>query len=461
MSTSIFDWFSLMAQNMGLYVGVFMLVLGILVFVHEWGHYIVARMCGVKVDSFSVGFGKELFGITDKNGTRWKFSLIPLGGYVKMFGDTDPASAGHTDGVEEGEEVRPMTEEEKKVAFFTQPLWQRALIVFAGPAINFILAIIIFTAVYAFIGKVVTPPRAAAVMVDSAAYKAGFLPHDEVVAIDGKPITRFEEIRREVMIGLDQERIFTVRRNGVDIDLRATPEKLVEEDRFGFVHQKGLLGLISQGSMLDINKIVAVEGVELEMADDIRSELLAQMGNTIRVKLDRGEQVDELLIHPIMEFNEALTKPENEEYDMLNVSAFENEVFVKYGPIESFVESMNETSEITVSTLKALWQMVTGTRSATELGGIIRIGAIAGDMAKSGILAVIMFTALLSINLGLINLFPIPMLDGGHLLFYAVEAVKGAPISEQIQEYAFRLGFAVLIAIMLFANLNDIAQLIQ
>ena len=171
MSSSIFDWFRLAAENAWLYVGAFVLVLSVLVFVHEWGHYIVARMCGVKVDSFSIGFGKEFFGFTDKNGTRWKFAMIPLGGYVKMFGDTDPASAQHINGVAEGEtdDVRPLTAEERKVAFYTQPVAQRAAIVFAGPLINFLFAIFVLSVLYAVQGQPVTPPVASAIMGGSAA----------------------------------------------------------------------------------------------------------------------------------------------------------------------------------------------------------------------------------------------------------------------------------------------------
>lgn len=478
MQLDIYEWVSLIASNIWLYGGVFLIVLGLLVFVHEWGHYIVAKMCGVHVESFSVGFGKELFGVTDKHGTRWKFSLIPLGGYVKMFGDSDPASAGHIDGVEDGDEVRPLTDEEKKIAFYTQPLWQRALIVFAGPAINFIFAILILTGVYTVVGKEVTPPNAAAVVMDSAASKAGFQPHDQVIAIDGREIKSFEEVRSEVMIGLDTPRIFTLLREGVEIEVQAIPDKLEEEDHFGFKHQRGLLGVISPGKALAIKHILAVDDIEIretknEEAEDgeenamvrdvshTRELLNARMDKVVKIRMNMGEEDKDLLIHPYADLNKDLLVEDAEGSDILVISEAEGSILVGYNPLDAFVESILETKNITLKTLGALGQMIVGTRKPTELGGIIRIGAIAGDMAKSGLLAIIMFTALLSINLGLINLFPIPMLDGGHLLFYAVEAVKGAPISEQIQEYAFRLGFVVLVAIMLFANLNDIAQLAQ
>ncbi|PJB70708.1 MAG: RIP metalloprotease RseP [Alphaproteobacteria bacterium CG_4_9_14_3_um_filter_47_13] len=461
MSSSIFDWFQLMAANAWLYVGAFVLVLSILVFVHEWGHYIVARMCGVKIDTFSIGFGKELFGITDKNGTRWKFAAVPLGGYVKMFGDTDPASAGHVNGIQEGEEPpRPLTEDERKVAFYAKPVGQRSAIVLAGPAINFIFAIIILSGLYLFQGKPVTPPVASAIIGGSAAQEAGFLPHDEIIAIGNSKVDRFEDIRREVLVGLDIKRKFSVRREGEIIEIMAAPERLIEEDRFGFKHARGMLGLISPGNAIEVDHILAVDGKEYTTSEARHKAITERMDTSFIITLDRGEDVNDIMIHPLRAFNEDMFLAESESYGFLNISDRDDEVFVKYGIFGSVNEAVSETINITMSTLQALGQMVTGTRSATELGGIIRIGAIAGDMAQNGIIALITFTALLSINLGLINLFPIPMLDGGHLFFYIIEALKGSPLSEQIQEYAFRLGLALLVGIMLFANLNDIVQII-
>lgn len=460
MSNSIFDWFQLIAENAWLYGGAFVLVLSVLVFVHEWGHYIVARMCGVQVESFSIGFGKELFGITDKHGTRWKFSLIPLGGYVKMFGDTDPASAQHVNGIQEGEEIRPLTAAEKEMAFYAKPVGQRSAIVLAGPGINFLFAIVILAGLYFFQGQPVTPAVASAIIGGSAAEKAGFMPHDEIVAIDGKKVQRFEDIRREILVGLDTERKFEIKRGDEIVEIMAKPERLVDEDRFGFKHSRGLLGLISPGNAIDAKHIKEIDGQAYDTPEALQQALSDRMGTTFTITLDRGPELSDIVINPLKEFNEAFFDPESEEYGFLDISDRSDEIFVKHGIFGSITEAIDETAHITLSTLKALGQMFTGTRSATELGGIIRIGAIAGDMAQNGVIALITFTALLSINLGLINLFPIPMLDGGHLFFYIIEAVKGSPISEQIQEYAFRLGLAILVGIMLFANLNDIVQLI-
>ena len=460
--SSIFDLFQLIASNVWLYGGTFILVLSILVFVHEWGHYIVARMCGVRVEVFSIGFGKEVFGIDDKHGTRWKFSLIPLGGYVKMFGDTDPASAGHTDEVKgENEPARPMTDDERGSAFFAKPLWQRAAVVFAGPGINFLFAIILLAGLYATQGQPVTPPLASAVIIDSAADRAGFQPHDKVISINGEKIKRFEDIRRIVTIALDTPLDFKVLRNGEEVEFVATPDKEELTDRFGFKQSRGLLGIIGPANGLMLENITSIEGRKVEGEEAVRDAIAPKLGKSFVIELDRGPETDLMRVQPLKDMNEGWNDPEHVDYAHLVVSSQSAEEMIKHSIPGAVISAVQETWTITASTFKALGQMITGVRSAQELGGIIRIGAIAGDMAQAGLIALITFTALLSINLGLINLFPIPMLDGGHLMFYAMEAVKGSPISDQVQKYAFRFGLAVLVGIMLFANLNDIIQLIQ
>lgn len=460
--TSIFDLMQLVATNLWFYGGIFVIVLSILVFVHEWGHYIVARMCGVKVEIFSIGFGPEIFGWNDRNDTRWKVSIIPLGGYVKMFGDTDPASAGHADGVKEGDKVRPFTAAEKKVAFYMKSVGKRAAIVFAGPAINFLFAIALLFGMYSVYGQPVTPPMASAIIEDSAADKGGILPHDKIISIDGEKISRFEDIRRIVMVALDTPLEFIVERDGKEVTLTATPEKEELTDRFGFSHSRGMLGIVGPGQGLAVKNITSVNGREMKNADAARAALLRNMDKRTTIKLKRNEETtDSLIIAASADLNEGLKNPDVPEYNALIVARGTMEEVLQLGPINGIKAAVVETADITRSTLYALGQIFTGTRSVTELGGIIRIGAIAGDMAQAGLIAIITFTALLSINLGLINLFPIPMLDGGHLVFYALEALKGKPVSEKTQEYAFRFGFVVLVGMMLFANINDIVQLIM
>ncbi len=457
------ELFQTLGNNLWIYGGTFIVILSVLVFVHEWGHYIVARFCGVRVESFSIGFGKELFGWNDKNGTRWKFSLVPLGGYVKLYGDVDPASAQHTDNVEdETGGVRQMTDAERNTAFFSKPVWKRAAVVFAGPAINYIFAIILLTGLYMMNGKPVTPPVAAAIIGGSSAEKYGFQPHDEVLSIDGQRIKSFEDIRTSMMIALDEERHFVVSRSGEQVDIFARPEKVEQQDRFGFRHSRGLLGLISPRHAIQIDNIKSIDGVDYadEDVDGKRNALLQRMDTVFSLKIERGSESDTLIVMPTKTMNKNFAEAESGEAGILFVADREGGEFIKFTLAGGFFEAVDQAYVITAGTLEAIGQMITGTRSATELGGIIRIGAVAGDMAQQGMIAIILFTALLSINLGLINLFPIPMLDGGHLVFYAFEAALGKPIPEQVQEYAFRFGLFFLVCVMVFANLNDIIQLI-
>ena len=455
----LFDTLHQFAQGTWIYGGTFVLVLSILVFVHEFGHYYIAKRCGVRIESFSIGFGKELFGWTDKHGTRWRFALIPLGGYVKMFGDVDPASAGHTTEVAEGGQIRQHTADERKVAFYSQSVARRSAIVFAGPGINFLFAILIMWGLYVFYGQPSTPPVVAGVVVDAAADRAGFQPHDEIISIDGRPIRRFEEIRRTVTLGLDVERTFKVKRGEEVVTIKTKPDRLEEEDHFGFANTRGFLGLVSPGLGLDVTQISEINKTKVEDTEQAREILVKNMDKDVVIKVGQGDEASVYTVRPLGEKNVNIAKESDPEFNRLVISDNDEEIFYKLAPMEGLMVAVYETKNVIIDTLGAIGQMITGTRSAKELGGIIRIGALAGDMAQSGIVALLTFTALLSINLGLINLFPIPMLDGGHLVFYTFEALKGSPISEQIQEYAFRIGLVFLVGIMVFANLNDLLQL--
>ncbi len=467
---NIFEFFHFVGSNVWLYGGAFLVVLSILVFVHEWGHYIIARLCGIRVETFSIGFGKELFGWSDTHGTRWKFSLIPLGGYVKMFGDTDPASASHEDAIkDENGKVRAMTAKERSEAFFAKSVWKRAAVVVAGPAINYIFAIILLCGLFVFSGKPMTPPVAGAVIGGSSAEKAGFQPGDLVLSIDGDVIEDFDDIRRDMMIGLNEEKHFKIKRGEEVLELIASPELVQEKDHFGFSNSRGVLGLMSPQSAIPLDVIRKIDGRDYngkENPDAVRKALLSKMGNRAEIEISvSGSGEDEehriYIVNLNAAYNENLGTEENLiEKDLLFVFSTAEIFFVKYSPQEAIGKALQETWSITVGTLEAIGQIITGTRSTKELGGIVRIGAMAGDMAQQGFVALVMFTALLSINLGLINLFPIPLLDGGHLVFYAFEAAIGKPIPEKVQDYAFRAGFVFLIGVMVFANLNDILQLV-
>lgn len=461
---SIVESLQMFGSNFWIYAGSFILVLSILVFVHEWGHYIVARMCGVRVESFSIGFGKEIWGYNDRNGTRWMVSLVPLGGYVKLYGDVDPASAGHTDQVKDAPDSQPrqMTEAERKVAFFAKPVWQRALVVFAGPAINYIFAILILASLYVWHGQPIDPPSAAAIKIGSAAEKYGFKPHDYILTIDGKSIEGFDDIRREMMLALDVERHFVIERDGKVIDIFAKPERTPVTDRFGFKSSIGKLGLLDPANLVDIKKIIKINDTSVT-DDNKKVEMLnALMDTSFTIEIDYGTEKESLFVHPVKQFNQNIANSEDKTYfQRLFLSNQEPERVIQHTPGTALLKAIKESYNLTRGTLEALTQMILGVRSATELGGVLRIGVMAGDMAQQGVVALILFTALLSINLGFVNLLPIPLLDGGHLLFYFFEAIMGKPIPEQIQEYAFRFGLVFLIGIMAFANLNDVLQMLS
>ncbi len=463
MPENLNDWIGLIVNNTTGYLLPFLIVISVLVFIHELGHYLVARMNGVRVEDFSIGFGKEIWGRNDKHGTRWSIRLIPLGGYVKMFGDTDPASAQHTEQVKDAAgETRAMTAAERKEAFYAKSVGQRAAIVFAGPAINFLFAILVLTGLFMTAGRPVNPPIAAAIVAESAADQGGLQPGDRILSIDGNAMNRFSDIQRQVTISLDRPVPVTVERGGETVSLDAMAPRLdVVTDRFGFSHNRGILGIVSPGSGLPIKNITAINGQPVDPAapEKTRALLTAQMDQVVTVTMaPQGAegQPQVLKIKPA-----ATDNPDFATAEALFFSGRNNLEKQVYGPWGAFKEALNETWIVTTGTLEAIGQMITGARGTNELGGLIRIGAIAGDAAQTGMIALISFAAMLSINLGLINLFPVPMLDGGHLTFYAIEAVKGSPVSEKVQNVAFRFGLVLLIGLMLFANLNDVFQLVH
>jgi regulator of sigma E protease len=356
------------------YIVPFLIVLTVLVFVHELGHYLVARWCKVRIEVFSIGFGPEIFGWYDRAGTRWKFSLMPLGGYVKMFGDADPASMPTTD-------LAAMTPEERAVSFHHKRLTQRVAVVSAGPVANFVFAILVMAALYATVGQPFTPAQVGQVQAGSAAEAGGIKAGDIFLAIDGRKVESFEDVQTLVHLNVGTPMTLLMKRGQDELTLVITPRVSAVTDRLGNVHRLGLLG-------------VEVSGV----------------------------------------------------------------TFVKRNPVTAIWRASGETMNITTGTLQAVWQMVIGARGADDLGGPLRIAQMSGEVAKGGIVPLISLMALLSVNLGLINLFPIPVLDGGHLLFYAAEAIRGKPLGPRAQEYGFRLGLALVLTLMVFATWNDLYQ---
>lgn len=360
----------------------FLVVLTVLVFVHEFGHYWVARRNGVRVEVFSIGFGRELFGFTDSAGTRWKFSAIPLGGYVKMFGDANAASAPDA-------AVQSMSAEEKAVSFHHKRVWQRMAIVVAGPAANFIFAIIALAFMFIVYGQPYTPPVIKEVMPDGAAAEAGMLAGDRILSMGGRSTPRFEDILSVVVMNPGRPVAAVVERPDPanpdavkQIEMSVTPRSVQLEDRFGNVHTIGRLGVL-RGS------------------DEYRRQT----------------------------------------------------------PLTALWEATKGTVRLTEDTLTSVWQIVMGVRSTSELGGPIRIAQMTGQVAQTSFVTMIWFVAALSVSLGLLNLFPIPMLDGGHLLYYAMEAIRGRPLNERVQEYGLRLGLALVLTLVVFVTWNDLQSL--
>ncbi|HMJ45360.1 MAG TPA: RIP metalloprotease RseP [Pseudolabrys sp.] len=362
------------------YVVPFLFVLTIVVFFHELGHFLIARLCGIKVITFSIGFGPEIVGFNDRYGTRWKISAVPLGGYVKFFGDENAASVPDRDA------ASGMTEAEKNDSFQFKPVGSRAAVVAAGPIANFILAIAIFAIVFMIVGKQTTTARVDAIQPNSAAQAAGFQPGDLVVAINGNPIANFSEMQRIVSISAGEPIRVEVERGGVPVTLNATPELKELKDNFGNVHRLGVLG---------ISRSMA--------PGDIKTE--------------------------------------------------------KAGPLQAVVMGVQETWFVVDRTISYIGGVFTGRESADQLGGPIRIAQVSGQVATAGFTALIHLTAVLSVSIGLLNLFPIPLLDGGHLLFYGIEAARGRPLSERAQEVGFRIGLAIVLVLMIFATFNDILHL--
>jgi regulator of sigma E protease len=362
------------------YIVAFLFVLTVVVFFHELGHFLVARWFGVRVMVFSIGFGRELFGFNDRKGTRWKVSAIPLGGYVKFFGDENAAS------VPDREAIAAMPEAERKYSFVHQKVGPRAAVVAAGPLANFILAIVIFATVAMIYGRQSTLARVDSVQPGSAAETGGFQPGDVVLSIEGRQIRSFSDMQRIVSFNPGEQLTFVIDRGGKQITLQATPTLREVKDTFNNVHRIGVLGIT------------------------------------------RSMAPGETRFEPV-------------------------------GFMTAVGLGFTETWALIEQTLTYIGRIFLGRAPADQLGGPIMIAQVSGQMASIGFSALWQLAAAVSVSIGLLNLFPVPLLDGGHLLFYGIEVVRGRPLSERAQEYGFRVGLALVLMLMVFATYNDIARL--
>ncbi len=355
------------------YILPFIAILSVLVFVHEYGHFWVARRCGVHVEVFSIGFGRELFHWHDRHGTRWRVALLPLGGYVKMRGDADASSAPDAD------TVRAMTPEEQASAFPTQPVSKRIAIVAAGPAANLLFAIVVMAITFMTIGQSYTPPVVGEVMPGSPAEQAGLSPGDRFLRLNGELVQRFEDLQRIVSLRPGQMMPAEVERGGETVELTLTPERIEQEDSFGNPQALGRIGVTRTG--------------------------------------------------------------------------YEH---IRHDPITAVGEAARQTWILSGTIFDVIAQIVRGDRSSSEIGGVGRIAQMSGEATEHGFAAILNFMVLLSINLALINLLPVPMLDGGHLLFFFIEALRGKPLPEKVRDVGLRFGFGLVIALMVFASWNDL-----
>ncbi len=356
----------------------FIILITIVVFVHEYGHYYFARKYGVGVTDFSIGFGKEIFGFNDKNGTRWKFCLIPLGGYVKFYGDRNVFSQE-----EQQEILKKYNKSDQNKLFTLKPLHQRALIVFGGPLANFLLAILIFTSIYMFIGKDFTQPKIDKITIDGPADKAGLKKNDIILAIDNNKILSIREVSTFINTSSSSTINITVLRNDREINFKTDTKVIETKDAFGNSIKKKIVGISIIPATNEINQ-------------------------------------------------------------------------KKLGPISAIYYSIYEIWFVTKTTLSYVGSMIVGKADTSQLGGPIKIAKISGQVAEFGLLAFVTTIAYISISLGLINLFPIPLLDGGHLMFYLFEKILGRPLSQKTQEGFFRIGLFLLVSLMLFTTFNDI-----
>ena len=363
------------------YIIPFIVLILVVVFIHEYGHYYFARRYGVGVTDFSIGFGKEIFGWNDKSGTRWKICWIPLGGYVKFFGDRNVFSQADQEKL-----LAKYNEEDRQKLFVLKPLYQRALIVFGGPLANFLLALVIFFSIYTFVGKDFTPAMIAEVQKDSPAMVGGLKQNDVILEIDGNKVESIMDVSKFIMMSTDNLIDFKIKRSYDELILKIKPDTILGEDNLGNKINKRIVGI--------------------------------------------------------------------------KLSAYNNEInHVKLGPAQAVFHAAHEVYYVTTSSLKYLGAMVFGKADTSQLGGPIRIAKISGQVAEFGLLAFVSMMAYISISLGLINLFPIPMLDGGHLMFYAFEKVLGRPLSQKTQEGFFRIGMFLLLSLMFFTTFNDLKDL--
>ena len=498
---------ALLSGGLGFVISVlsFLVLLPLIVFIHEYGHFKTARLCGVRVDAFSFGFGRELFGWTDRHGTRFKISALPLGGYVKFFGDGNAASApqpGSDLAPAEAEEpdgqTAPtqfasrraqleavLTEDEKAVCYHFKPVWQRMAVVAAGPFANFVLAFVIFAGIFGVLGRPYTAPVVGEVIEGSAAEAAGFAPLDRMLTIGGRRVDSFDAVRSRVLLSADTELVFEVERDGETLVLAATPRRETVPDPFGNESRIGLLGVRpyvepriggvvpnspAEAAGLRVGDVVtAVDGADVVSFTEVEQARAERPGETMTLTVERdGRTLD------VAARIETVTPEGGEAFGYLGAAGPPAERRT-YGPIGAVRAGAGEVGRILEMSGRGLARLVTGREDIRQLSGPVSIGRFAGQAVRSGFVPgteaplsdrlltsgvnFLNLAALISVSIGFLNLLPVPVLDGGHLLFYAYEAVAGRPLPDWVQGAGSAVGLVLVGLLMLFVVANDVVRL--
>jgi regulator of sigma E protease len=449
------------------YVVSAVVALGALIFIHELGHFLVAKGMGVGVERFSLGFGPRIWSMR-RGETEYCLSIVPLGGYVKMMGE----EAHGEDAIHpttEGPAIDPAK------SFSSKPLWARALIVFAGPGMNFVLAAVIFSIVFAAVGVPVLPPTVGRVLPDSAAAQAGLRPRDTVVAVDGRPVDHWGQLEEAVAPSNGRPLAVTIMRDGARQEVAVTPRKVPVRTPFNEPAEAWSIGArpylppvvgevrpgmpAAEAGLQPRDRVVSLNGQAIETWDELAEMISTRGDETLSLGIERNGSRMDVTVTPRVEVERDALGNETK-VGRIGIATATSQTFKRSNPVSAVTSGLARTWDVSVITVVSIWKLLTGTIPASNIGGPLQISMVAGQQAQQGAVSYAFFVALISINLAILNLLPVPMLDGGHILFFAIEAVLGRPLSVRKREIAQQIGLALLLLLMVFALFNDLTRLL-